>query len=125
MSLGGAARLAIGCVFLVAAVSKARLPNWASDTADALGLPLLPVRLSLLIELAIGATAVVQTRAAATAAIGLLVVYTGVLVVELSRRGIHAPSCACFGANAKPITWRAVARNAVLIGVAVVGSVVA
>ena len=52
------------------------------------------------------------------AAFAVLLIYTGVLLVQLSRE--DAPPCACFGRAAKPITWATVARNTVLLALAVV-----
>jgi len=55
---------------------------------------------------------------AASAALSMLLI-TG-LVLAL-RRGFRAP-CHCFGASSDPLSWQHVARNTVLLAVALAGS---
>ena len=64
-------------------------------------------------------------RAAAGFAVaaGLLAVFTGAIVLSL-RRGNAAP-CRCFGASSTPLGPRHVARNAVLVALALLGLVAA
>lgn len=111
------ASVAVGAAFVVAGASKLaagrgwnqlRVPGWLAA----------PVPHA---ELVIGALLIVQVWRPwpAVAALVLLVAFTVLLLAHL-RAGSHPP-CACFGAwSARPIGWGHVARNAVLIGLAVV-----
>ncbi len=72
-------------------------------------------------EIALGAALVVQVSrvAAAVIALAVLVAMTALIVRRLAQ-GEHPP-CACFGAwSAKPLGWGHVARNGVLMFLAVV-----
>jgi peroxiredoxin/uncharacterized membrane protein YphA (DoxX/SURF4 family) len=72
-------------------------------------------------ELAAAAALVPAASAwwAAVAALVLLLAFTVVLVVTLAR-GLR-PECHCFGAfSARPISWRTVARNGILVAAAAV-----
>ncbi len=72
-------------------------------------------------EIALGAALVVQVSrvAAAVIALAVLVAMTALIVRRLAQ-GEHPP-CACFGAwSAKPLGWGHVARNGVLMLLAVV-----
>jgi hypothetical protein len=57
------------------------------------------------------------------AAVALLVVLTAGIVLALSRRST-AP-CACFGASDRPLSWRHVLRNGLMLLVGVAGVVIA
>lgn len=114
-----AARLILGAVFLVAGVSKLSRRRWARETADALRLPFLVTQSTPAIELLVGAGLITSVRLVPLAGLGLLVAYTGVLLVEIARED-GAPPCACFGRNSAPITWRTVGRNVVLLAVSLV-----
>ncbi|MGZ6987202.1 MAG: MauE/DoxX family redox-associated membrane protein, partial [Ilumatobacteraceae bacterium] len=57
-------------------------------------------------------------------AAALLVSFTTLLVLRMAQG--RRPPCACFGAwTAKPIGWRNVVRNAVLLGLAAAVAVLA
>jgi hypothetical protein len=112
------AGIALGAMFVVAAVSKLSVRGWARSTADALHLPFAITQSTPAVELVIGAGLVTQVRLMRLAGLGLLLIYTGVLLVQVTRA--TAPPCACFGRAMKPITWWTVGRNVVLIGVALV-----
>jgi uncharacterized membrane protein YphA (DoxX/SURF4 family) len=113
-----AARVVLGLIFVVAAISKLSVRGWARDTAAALRLPLTLTMTTPAFELAIGAGLITGLRLMPEAALGLLLVYTGVLLVQVSRD--DAPPCACFGRAARPITWNTVLRNGVLLAVAII-----
>ena len=108
-------RVAVAAAFLVAAVYKWRIAGWASQTASAMKLPLVPVRAAPAAELVVGAALLVDAPGAAWAAVAMLVAYTAVLVPR-----VGGPPCACFGRAAKPITWVTVARNMGLIALLIV-----
>ncbi|MEY2469710.1 MAG: Methylamine utilization protein MauE [Actinomycetota bacterium] len=112
------AGVALGLVFLAAAVSKLSVRGWARDTAAALRVPFRLTQSAPAVELLIGAGLVTRVRFMPEAALGVLLIYTGVLLIQISRE--DAPPCACFGRAAKPITWATVARNAVLVALAVI-----
>ena len=113
-----AARVLLGLVFVVAAVSKLSTRGWGRETARALRLPLVLTWPTPAVELLIGAGLITGVRFMSGAALALLLVYTGVLVVQVTRD--DAPPCACFGRAVSPITWRTVARNVALIALAIV-----
>ena len=115
-----AARLVLAAVFLAAGISKLSRPGWARETANALRLPFVLTQSTPALELLIGAGLVTGIRLVPLAALGLLFVYTGVLLTELARAEGDGPPCACFGRAVAPITWRTVGRNVVLIAVALV-----
>lgn len=115
----------VGAVFVVAGASKvAAGARWPLE-ARALGVPTmgaLAVVASIVPwwELIIGASlaAGLFRPWPAIAAVVTLAVFS-VLLMRVLRRGEHPP-CACFGAwSAAPLGWRHVARNAGLIGGAV------
>jgi ABC-type dipeptide/oligopeptide/nickel transport system permease component len=56
-------------------------------------------------------------------ATALLVVLTAGIVSVLSRRS--TASCACFGASERPLSWRHVLRNALMLLVGVAGAAIA
>jgi len=116
--MAAAARVLLGLVLVVAAVSKLSMRGWARDTARALRLPYLVTQSTPAVELLVGAGLITGLRLMPEAALGLLLTYTGVLLVQISRE--DAPPCACFGRAAKPITWRTIARNSVLLALAIV-----
>ncbi len=91
---------------------------WARDASDALRLPRVFTEPTPFVELLIGAGLLGGLRLMPEAALGVLLIYTGVLLVQISRA--DAPPCACFGRAAKPITWRTIARNGGLLLVAIV-----
>lgn len=81
-----------------------------------------PVALAVVgLELAVAATAAVPRTAPAALGLAALMLtgFTQVLRRALRRR--VAISCHCFGAGAEPISGRQVARNLVLLAVAVAG----
>src|SRR5262249_4448273 len=92
--------------------------GWARETSTALAIPYALTQSTPALELIVGAALVAGVRLAGVAALGLLLIYTGLLLVRMSAG--DAPPCACFGRAVRPITWATVARNVVLIALAVV-----
>lgn len=113
--VGFAARLFVGVLFLVAAVSKLQIRGWSTQTARAMRLPLAPVRATPGAELVVGAALVAGVPLAPLAAIVMLVAYTAVLVPR-----VGGPPCACFGRAAKPITRWTIGRNVALLALCIV-----
>lgn len=109
------ARVVLGLVFLVAAVTKLQIRDWASQTAAAMQLPLAAVRPTPALELVVGAALVAGVPFAELVAIAMLLAYTAVLVPR-----VGGPPCACFGRSAKPVTRWTIGRNVALIAVALV-----
>lgn len=117
------ASVVVGGAFIVAGASKIVAgPAWASQ-ADGLGAPRWSVALVPPLEIVLGALLVAQVarRPIALACAGLLIVFTGLILVRLSQG--KRPPCACFGAwSAKPIGAGHVVRNVALLGAAVVAA---
>ena len=114
------AAVVVGIVFLVAGGSKiAAGPEWPVQ-AHGLGAPAILIPVVPWVEILIGAALVAQIarQAAAVAAVGMLVVFTGMIIGQLAQG--RRPPCACFGAwSAKPLGLGHVARNAALIALGV------
>ena len=115
------AAIVVGVVFIAAGGSKlAAGDGWRRQAHD-LGAPGWSVVPLPWLELLVGASLVVHLAKPfpAFAAIGLLVAFTGLLIVRL--RAGERPSCACFGAwSASPIGAGHLVRNGALIAIAVV-----
>jgi uncharacterized membrane protein YphA (DoxX/SURF4 family) len=122
--MGVAARVVVGLVLLLAGALKARDRRWLA-TAARFGLPRPGAVVLPWVEVVVGALLVAQVggRLMAWVAVGLLVPFTVALIVRVVRRD-DVP-CACFGAlsNAR-VSGRTVARNVVLVALAVVGALV-
>ena len=128
-------RCALGLVFLVSAVSKVRSrDSWLAFTESvrALGVRrdgLVPTAATLVVltEFAVVALLAVPVRGAAVGGFGLaavlLLVFTAAIAMTL-RRGVRT-SCRCFGASDAPLGGWQVARNAVLVVVAIAGGAAA
>lgn len=114
-----AARVLLGAVFVTSGLLKARDPSWPA-AARAFGAPGWAVPLVPWGELGVGIALGAQFRLAGVAALGLLAAFTAMIAVHLARRA-EVP-CACFGrASARPVSGVHLARNLVLIGLALVG----
>lgn len=114
-----AARVVLGFVFLVSGAAKLADRTWPQSAA-VFGVPARAARLLPVLELAVGAALVPGLGGAwvVGAAAALLVGFTAVIVARLVSDG-DRPVCACFGAwSARPISWRTVARNVGLLGLA-------
>ncbi|MEV4253104.1 MauE/DoxX family redox-associated membrane protein [Spirillospora sp. NPDC049652] len=125
-----ACRLALAAVMTLAAVGKLRSPgNFAASLKDfdfipsglrrplAFGVPAAELLITLL--LAVPATVTAGFLAAALFCLGLTAVPTIVVARGTSVK------CACFGASEVQMSGWHIARNAVLLAAAVLGSVVA
>ena len=116
-----AASVVLGLVFLLSGMLKVSAPqHWRSQSVG-LGVPRSLATVVPFVELVVGALLVAQIarRPVALVAAALLVGFTTLLVVRLVQG--QRPPCACFGAwTTKPIGWRNVVRNAVLLALAAV-----
>lgn len=115
------ASLVLGAVFVGSGVAKLiDVAGWRRQAAG-LAVPG-PVAVAVpVVELAVGAATATQLAAPApaAAALGLLVAFTALIGWNL-RHG-RRPPCACFGAaSTTPISWRHIARNAILVVIAVI-----
>ena len=113
------ASVVLGLAMLAAGAAKLASRTWPAD-ARGLGAPAWTVPLVPWVELSLGALLVVDVLrplvAIATAV--LLAAFTALLSVRLTRG--ERPPCACFGRlSTRPISWWSVARNLVLIALAV------
>ncbi len=117
-------RLVLAAVFAVAALGKVADREGAREAVRDFGIarPLAgPIALALpLLELAIaGGVVVVDSAAWSALAAGALLLAFCVGIVRLLARG-EAPDCHCFGsAGSAPVGRGTLARNAVLLGLAV------
>ena len=115
------ASILVGVAFVVAGGSKiAAGASWPAQ-ARGLGAPGWTIPIVPWVEIAVGALLIAQAVPPwpAVAALVMLVAFTALIVNSL----VHGrrPPCACFGAwSAKPIGPGHLARNAVLIVLAVV-----
>ena len=116
-----AARLVVGGLFVVAGALKLGDPTaFATEISNYRFLPALAPWLAVMlppVELVVGAALLIAPwkwrRAAALAAMGLLVMFT-VAIVHVLRAGINV-DCGCFGGNTGPVSaWTAV-RDLVLL----------
>ena len=116
-----AASAVLGAVFLLSGVLKVAAPlQWRAQSAG-LGVPRSVAAAVPFVEVLVGALLVTQVarRVVALVAAALLVGFTTLLVLRLAQG--RRPPCACFGAwTTKPISWRNVARNSILLGLAAV-----
>lgn len=119
------ARLCVGGVFVISAITK-MLDR--EGTAVAMSrYPFLPAGFGRFVaytfpyvELLVGGLLVLGlfTRVAALAAVGLFVLFTGLIIYDLTRG--QSSSCHCFGRlSAEKLTPMAVVRNMVLLAMAV------
>ncbi len=117
------ASIVVGASFVVAGGSKLAAGEQWPVQASGLGAPGWTIPIAPWFELVVGALLVAQVarRPFAVVAILLLLVFTALIgnQLRLGRR----PPCACFGAwSAKPIGAGHLARNAVLIVLAVLAA---
>ena len=118
-SLGFGCALVLAAVFVWAAAAKVARPDRTAAGFAAFGLPgaralawVVPAA-----ELLTAFWLVALPRAGGVVALGLLAVFTGVIVAAL-RRGVSA-GCSCFGSvSTKPVSSRDILRNVVLMALA-------
>lgn len=106
----------VGLVLIVAGAAKISGPTRWSAEASVIGVPAVIVRLLPGVEVTLGALVLVGVARPwpAMAALGLLVVFTVVLVRLIGRE--DAPSCACFGGwSSRRVGTRDLVRNVALV----------
>ena len=122
-SWGVAVSLVVAAVLLVAGVAKLAQPaQWSSQSAG-LGVPRSLAIVAPYVELALGALLLVQLQRHLIAwlAVALFGSFTALLALRLAQG--KRPPCACFGSlSSKPIGPGHLARNAVLIALAVLAA---
>lgn len=121
--VGVVAAALLGVAMLLAGGAKRASPAWPAQAAE-LGAPRWSIPVVPWLELVLGALLVGQILRPAVALVtaGLLVAFTVLLVARLLE-GRHPP-CACFGPwSSRPISWRSVARNVVLVALALTAAV--
>jgi hypothetical protein len=123
------ARVLLAVVFLAAFVGKVRDEEGFAEFRDSVAaiVPRLPARLVAVAVLAGEAVAVVLlavpgTRLGYAAAIGLLVVFCGGILLGMGSR--EPVRCRCFGAGGDVLGPKHLVRNGALIAVAVAGAFV-
>jgi Methylamine utilisation protein MauE len=119
--LGAIAAVGLGAIFVVAGAAKLALGAAWPAQARAMGAPMPIATIVPGVELVIGATLIARIAMPlpALAAIVLLVSFS-VLIARQLVDGRHPP-CACFGAwSHRPLSGAHLARNAVLVAVAIV-----
>ena len=118
-----AASIVLGAAFLFAGGAKiAAGPQWPIQAAD-LGAPAFTIGVVPWLEIVVGALlcARLARPLPSLAATAMLVVFSAVLTIRLAR-GEHPP-CACFGSlSAKPLSWRHLVRNGLLLVLAVISA---
>ena len=124
MTIAIIASIIVGVAFLAAGGAKiAAGPAWPTQ-ARALGTPAVLIPFVPWLEIVIGALLCAQVGRPIVAAVAaaMLLAFSGLLVLRLAQG--RRPPCACFGSwSAKPLSWRHVARNAVLLAAAIVAVV--
>ena len=117
----------LAVVLAVAAATKLRSPRQTADDFASLGLlhPELLARAVPVVELAVALGLVVVRPWGGVAATALMVAFTTVIARVLRNpEQFDAASCACFGGiSHAPLSWRSLARNGMLLGLALVASI--
>lgn len=106
----------VGAVVCLAGAAKIASGDQWKVQARAMGAPQLVVPFVPWIEILVGAALVarVTPMVSGSAALMLLVAFTFLILMNLSRG--QRPVCACFGAwRPKPLGWKHVARNVLLV----------
>jgi hypothetical protein len=127
-ALALAARIVVAAAFVVAALQKLRALSAMRAQLEGFGVPGPLVGASVAVlpaaELVTAAALLALPRSSVPPfiAVGLLAVFTGAVIGNLSRG--RRPPCPCFGAGASdvPISARTVVRNGWLLALAVVAT---
>lgn len=118
--VGRLAAAVLAIVFVVAAGAKLRDPLATRSTLVGFGLPG-PRLLAVVLPVTEGATALlllVNPRTGGPCAVALLAAFTTLITGRLLAG--HHDACGCFGAwSSRPLSWRDIARNLILIGLGV------
>ncbi len=124
MSLAVVASIIVGVAFLLAGAAKiAAGQRWPTQAA-ALGAPRIVVPVLPWAEIVVGALLCAQVARPVIASLAalMLVAFSALLAIRLGQG--ERPPCACFGSwSAKPLSWKHLARNGVLLALAVVAAV--
>jgi Methylamine utilisation protein MauE len=127
-ALALAARIVVAAAFVVAAVQKLRALPAMRAQLEGFGVPgpLVGASVAVLpaaeLVTAVALLALPRSPIPPFVAVGLLAVFTGAVIGNLSRG--RRPPCPCFGAGASdaPISARTVVRNGWLLALAVVAT---
>ena len=117
------ASVVVGAAMLLAGAAKIAAGESWKGQATTLGAPATVVPVLPVLELVVGALLCAQVGrpVVALVAIAMLVAFTVLITVRL--RSGQRPPCACFGSwSARPLGWRHVVRNVVLIAFALVAA---
>jgi hypothetical protein len=124
--VGNVAGLVLGLAFVWAGALKlVQGPSWSKQAAD-MGVSRSVALVVPYVEVLVGALVAVQLLAPwpAVVALGMLLVYTGLIVLRLLDGS--RPPCACFGSRStRPLGAVHVVRNLALLAVAAVAIVAA
>lgn len=115
------ASVLLGGVMSIAGASKVTMGKRWPIEADSMRAPRAVVPFLPWIEIVSGALLIAQwqSRIVAIIVAGLLVSFSALIAWNLAQG--HRPHCACLGAwSTRPLGWRHLARNGVLIALAVV-----
>lgn len=121
MTIAFAAGLVLGVVFLASGAAKIASGSLWAQQVQAIGAPPVSVAVVPPLEIVVGALLCTRVAPAAVAAVALalLTTFTALITVRLAQG--KRPPCACFGSwSARPLGWRHLLRNVVLIALAVV-----
>lgn len=125
MSLAAVASIIVGVAFLLAGGAKIAAGRRWPTQAAALGAPSAVVPLLPWAEIVVGALLCAQVYRPWIASLAalMLVAFSALLAIRLGQG--KRPPCACFGSwSAKPLSWKHLARNAVLLAIAVFAAVI-
>ena len=123
MTLAVAASIVVGAAFLLAGGAKLAAGGAWPAQARALGAPRALAPAVPWFEIVLGAVLCAQLArtVASLVAVVVLLVFSALIAAQLLRG--RRPPCACFGSwSARPIGWRHLVRNAVLIVLSLVAA---
>lgn len=115
------ASIVLGCAMCAAGAAKIVMGSRWPVEAASMGAPHLIVPLLPWVEIGMGAFLLAQwQRETIAIVVGVLMVGFSMAIAMNLAQGRH-PTCACFGSwSARPLGWRHLVRNAVLLILAVV-----
>ena len=118
-----AAAWLLAAVFAIAATAKLQDPLSTRRSLSDFGLPnpRLLARILPATEVATALLLVVEPRLGGQCAVALLVAFTTLIVGRLMTG--HHDACGCFGTwSRRPLSWRDLARNGLLIALSVIAA---
>ncbi len=115
------ASVVLGCFMCAAGAAKVAMGSRWPVEAATMGAPRLIVPVLPWVELVCGALLIAQwERQVLALVVGVMLLGFTVAIIDRLARGLHPP-CACFGSwSARPLGWRHVVRNTILLALAVV-----